>query len=182
MSTIAEIRARWAAASRGPWGWKGNLSSKSIELMARRGWGDVVMTFRRWGMGGAQPAFVVDGLIYDAARGKDGRSMLVAPQSWNAWDIRDIDHPDARFIAASWADVRDLLVRCDALEARLASLVEDEWAGWHFDPDHPEFEHFCGYCGARGNGGDDRAAPQHAPDCPIVKARAALAGEGGERR
>jgi hypothetical protein len=41
MSTIDDIRARWAAATRGPWAWRGNKDSKTIDLLsARSAWGD----------------------------------------------------------------------------------------------------------------------------------------------
>lgn len=114
-ATLDAIRARWEAARPGPWMWKGNLSAQSICLMSRRGWGDTVMDFRRWGMSGAQPAFNIDGLLYRAFQGKDGKSLMVAPESWNAWNIRGIDHPDAIAIAAAPQDVQTLLDIIDTL-------------------------------------------------------------------
>lgn len=94
--------------------------------------------------------------------------------------------PDARARARD-AEIAALRRRDAALEARLAALVDDPWAGWHFDSEHPVYAWFCGYCHARGNEDDTHSAPRHAPDCPITKARAALArgatgaGEGEGR-
>lgn len=114
MLTIAEIKERWGRATKGPWLWAG--SNNSVALMAARGWGDVVMAFRRWGMRGAQPAFVIDGLIYDVARGKGGRSLLIRPESHNQWKIRGIDHPDAVAIANAPTDVAFLLGEVERLQ------------------------------------------------------------------
>lgn len=82
---------------------------------------------------------------------------------------------DARFIAASYADVRDLLAEVDRLRAALALLVADAWAGWHWD--EGLCAHYCVLCGERGPG--VAAAPRHGAACPYVAARAALAWADG---
>lgn len=106
---IEQIRARFAAATVGPWIWKGNTIDKSMTLMAARGWGEIVVDFWRWGMQGAQPYFRTDGLLH--------QGRMIASQPYKQWDIIAIDHPDAHFIAHSWSDVRDLLEEIDRLNA-----------------------------------------------------------------
>jgi hypothetical protein len=36
---LAEIEARWGAATPGPWLWAGNKPSRSLHLMRGRAWG-----------------------------------------------------------------------------------------------------------------------------------------------
>ncbi|MFB1482239.1 hypothetical protein [Corallococcus sp. RDP092CA] len=115
---LEAIRARHAAATKGPWMWFGYLRSHDVSLRVRRG--DSVMEFKRWGMSGAQPQFCTRGLLYDASK------LAVPDTTPGRGRVTDINHPDARFIAASWQDTKDLLGMVDALQARVAELTEPE--------------------------------------------------------
>jgi hypothetical protein len=166
MSTIEEIRARWAAATPGPWGWRGNRDAQDITLSAHRSWFPIVMDFWRWGMRDARPIF----------RDRD-RDVLYKPEftrppghEHHPWLIDGIDHPDARFIAASWADVRDLLAEVDRLNDALAPLVAIPPIRYH------KMKCYCHHCGAHLPNGNEG----HEDDCPWVRACGLVAGEGGQ--
>lgn len=116
---LNEIRERHAAASVGPWRWTGYRRSYQIDLMSGRG--DEVMGFKRWGMGSAQPVFCTKGLLYSAF----GLTEGCDPQGGGRDRITEIPHPDARFIATSWQDVKDLLAEVDRLRAALAAREEE---------------------------------------------------------
>ncbi|RKH01479.1 hypothetical protein D7X74_37810 [Corallococcus sp. CA047B] len=109
---LEAIRARHAASAEGPWKWFGYSPSKYIELCSRR---DTLMAFRRWGMSSAQPFFCTDGLLHRAS------DLAVPDTDPTRGRITDINHPDARFIAASWQDVKDLLGMVDALASATES-------------------------------------------------------------
>lgn len=110
---LAAIRERHAAASRGPWYWSGYTRGQQLGLHGPRM--SSVMEFWRWGMRSAQPVFCVDGILHGAAE-------LAAPDTNpHRGRITDINHPDARFLAASWQDVRDLLAHVAALESAAAT-------------------------------------------------------------
>lgn len=109
---VDAIRARHAAATRGPWKWFGYHGSHQIELCAR----DTIMSFRRWGMRSAQPLFCTDGLLYGV------KTLAVPDSAPERRRITDINHPDARFMAAAWQDVADLLAEVD----RLRGLVKSD--------------------------------------------------------
>jgi hypothetical protein len=160
MSTIDDIRARWAAATRGPWAWRGNKDSKTIDLLsARSAWGDVVLDFQRWGLQGARPCFNTDGLIV--------RPDWIMGPPHHPWEIVGIDHPDAIAIAAAPADVAALLAEVDRLRAALLALVALPPLRYH------EMRCYCHHCGAQlpdGNGG-------HEADCAWVLACDLVAGE-----
>jgi len=83
-----------AAPTRGPWRWFGNTRNDDIYLAAPWGGRHLVMSFRRWGMGSAQPCFYADGLRRDIG-------VLVKYERHYRDDISEIDHPDARLIAAA---------------------------------------------------------------------------------
>jgi hypothetical protein len=74
-----------------------------------------VLGFRRWGMRGAQPVFTVDGLLHSAEELTHGCD----PTGGGRERITEIPHPDARFLAASWQDVADLLAEVDRLRAEI---------------------------------------------------------------
>jgi hypothetical protein len=112
------IRARHAAASKGPWRWFGYLTSRNVGL---HGPGmSSVMEFNRWGRNGAQPAFTVNGLLERLA------DLVVPDSAPGRGRVTDINHPDARFIAASWEDLRDLLGAVDALQVQVAELEREQ--------------------------------------------------------
>lgn len=105
---VEAIRARHAAATRGPWKWFGYLGARNVSLEAPGM--NTVMDFIRWGMNGAQPRFNTKGLL-------DPLSDLVVPDSAEGRGrITDVNHPDARFMANAWQDVADLLARVAELE------------------------------------------------------------------
>ncbi|NNB86745.1 hypothetical protein [Corallococcus exiguus] len=110
---LEAIRARHAAASRGPWRWFGYLSNRDVGI---EGHGVTVMEFARWGARGAQPLFSVKGILTALA------DLVVPDTAEERGRVTDINHPDARFIAASWQDGQHLLGMVDALRARVAEL------------------------------------------------------------
>lgn len=80
----------------GPWRWVVNPKHHSVEL-SRGSYGDIVMSFERWGMGGATPMFNVNGVLeraVDISEPEDGRMHHA---DW--WRV--INHPDANLIAAA---------------------------------------------------------------------------------
>jgi hypothetical protein len=91
----------------GPWRWEINRQSKSIQLVGGRPQGDkTVMDFERWGMHSAAPRF-------NAAIVGNEFNIMYAPQDHTGWVqpfpgrghhakwCADVDHPDARLIAAA---------------------------------------------------------------------------------
>lgn len=84
-----------------------NPKSNTVEL-SRGKYGDIVLDFKRWGMGGATPRFRVDGLMRTAVEVSAPQPGREHHAEW--WRI--INHPDASLIAAA----PDLL---DALKAVL---------------------------------------------------------------
>ena len=98
----------------GPWTWRANTAGHSIYLLGACS--VVVMGFQRWGMRGATPVFH-DATFYLCK----AVEWAVRPQAHNSWNVTDIDHPDARLIAAA----PELLA---ALRA-LVSYFEDDNPG-----------------------------------------------------
>ncbi|NRD61477.1 hypothetical protein HRD49_06900 [Corallococcus exiguus] len=114
---LEAIRARHAAATKGPWSWFGYLRTRDVGLHGRRM--SSVMEFRRWGLNSAQPLFCTDGILRDLAE------VATPDTSPERGRVTDINHPDARFIAGSWQDVKDLLGIVDALQAQVAQLTRE---------------------------------------------------------
>lgn len=102
---LEEIRAREQAATKGPWEWRTWLKGKEIHLQTV-GW-DAVMMFARWGMNSAQPQFRTDDLLVD------GKDLL-------RQNGREVDHPDAEFIAHARADVTWLVAELTEARTKLA--------------------------------------------------------------
>ncbi|NVJ13161.1 hypothetical protein [Myxococcus sp. AM010] len=129
---LEAIRARHAAATPGPWAWFGYLSrpgaSKNLNRLhlatVNRG-RRYVMDFVRMGMRSAQPRFQPPGGFMVPA------SDLAEYEVEYRDDIKGIAHPDARFLAASWEDVRDLLAHITSITAREHSANEraETWEG-----------------------------------------------------
>ncbi|QDF05045.1 hypothetical protein [Myxococcus xanthus] len=119
---LAAIRERHAAASRGPWYWSGYTRGQQLGLHGPRM--SSVMEFHRWGMQSAQPVFCVDGILRDVSE------LVVPDTNPHRGRITDINHPDARFIAASWEDVRDLLAHVATLEAALEDETRKYKTAW----------------------------------------------------
>lgn len=93
----------------GPWRWEVNRNHKSVKLCGgppKRGFGRydlTVMDFRRYGMNGAAPVFW--NWDYDCFVGAPNRAdalaAAVAGREHHEMWFADIDHPDARLIAAA---------------------------------------------------------------------------------
>ena len=87
--------------TKGPWTWNVNSTHKVCEL--RGGNGDLsVMTFTRWGMSGAAPVFWFwrGNLSDEPMRADKIATTLKGREHHKSWR-QDIDHPDARLIAAA---------------------------------------------------------------------------------
>jgi hypothetical protein len=140
---LAEVRERTQAATPGPWRWYGNTDQNNFAL-ATRGWGgQFVMTFQRFGMQSAQPAFA-DGRTWKpnptsewdfrSGRLTPARNLVIyeaAPDATSRQDKRvyradvaGIRHPDAEFIAHSREDITRLLAIIDELQMELAECGE----------------------------------------------------------
>jgi hypothetical protein len=82
----------------GPWQWFGNLKSNDVHLSTVHGGRVFVMNFARWGMRSAQPLFQVrkasGGVMTPVA------DLAVREVPYRS-DFLEVDHPDARLIAAA---------------------------------------------------------------------------------
>ena len=98
---LQAIEQRWAKATPGPWFWDVNKACREIllESVAHR----VVMGFKRYGMGGAQPTFL-------GALEIEPAEILSVPRKPNHPNFdMDIIHPDAQAIANAPGDIAALL-------------------------------------------------------------------------
>ncbi|WAM28545.1 hypothetical protein [Myxococcus sp. NMCA1] len=118
---LAAIRERHAAATKGPWRWFGWLSSADVVLQAAD-W-EEVMSFAHMGRW-AQPCFTVE------SRARRLTDLVTPGAIAGSEPVTDINHPDARFIAASWEDVRDLLAHVATLEAALEDETRKYKTAW----------------------------------------------------
>jgi hypothetical protein len=93
----------------GPWRWEVNRSHKSVKLCGgppNRGFGRydlTVMDFRRYGMNGAAPVFWhwdYDKFVGQPQRADDLAKAVEGREHHASW-FADINHPDARLIAAA---------------------------------------------------------------------------------
>ena len=113
------LRALTDAATPGPWAWYGDLTAHRIYLATVNGGRRFVMDFRRWGMSGAMPRFQVGGIMRTIKE-------LATREAPYRDDIAEIDHPDARFIAAmDPTTVRALLDEVERLRAVAAQVPSD---------------------------------------------------------
>ena len=95
----------------GPWAWFGNAGSNSLYLATTHSGRRYVMDFTRWGFRGAQPRFQPGrGIMVDAKnllQFEVGDQSIVGVEqakkdtSVYRLDVRGIDCPDARLIAAA---------------------------------------------------------------------------------
>lgn len=120
-----------AAATPGPWVWRGNVDSQALRLSTESGpWRYTVMDFARWGMQNAVPRFREDGVMVRA----DERVMFEVNHTATKrtdrgvyrGDIIDVRHTDARFMACSRTIVPALLERITQLEERIAEMASTE--------------------------------------------------------
>lgn len=95
----------------GPWAWFGNAGGcPNIYLATTHSGRRYVMSFRRWGMHGAQPQFQRDQLLVDASellqfevgdKSVVGVEAAKHDESVYRYQISGIASPDARLIAAA---------------------------------------------------------------------------------
>lgn len=101
---LAKLREIATKATPGPWRWFGDVETKQVELATTYGGRIYVMTFARWGMGGAQPCFQIREPGQDVRHGFMATLAemfvkgLVTKEVPYRGDIASIDHPDARFM------------------------------------------------------------------------------------
>lgn len=102
-----ELERLAKAATPGPWRWEISLSARSVELCGgspKSGFGAYdhsVMSFKRWGMGSAAPVFWSwDGHLGHPQRA-DEVAVPVEGREHHATWFRQIDHPNAGYIAAA---------------------------------------------------------------------------------
>lgn len=131
-TNLAEIRAREAAAIKGPWRFDINLKSRHVSLVALISGYEFVMGTRRWGMGGATFEFQKHSqcLMYKA---EEFAVPIVGREHHADW-CQTLDHPDANFIAHSREDIPYLLAEVDRLRKALDEIVvtahdRDGWTG-----------------------------------------------------
>ena len=127
MSRIEEIAARLAAATPGPWMWRGQDYSPRLQGHHPR-WGTVtVMDFVRSGMQWAQPRFRNDECymdkgteipVYEVCRAATSRDD---PRVYRR-DIVGYRNPDAEFIAHAPDDIAYLLAELAAIREAFAGL------------------------------------------------------------
>lgn len=134
---LAALTVIAKSATPGPWVWRGNTDTQQLRLTAwAKGIGEcTVMDFERWGMQSAAPRFIdadhfmVSGkglAVYQVARNQglpDG-TPRDHPKVYRA-DVVDINHPDARHMAAfDPPTVLALIARAEAAEAKIAAVRE----------------------------------------------------------
>lgn len=94
----------------GPWSWFGSADFQQLYLGTMDRGRVIVMDFDRWGMRRAQPRFQVDSRMVQAKellRFEVGDPSVLGitdakeHPSIYRYDVRDIDHPDARLIVSA---------------------------------------------------------------------------------
>lgn len=124
----AEIVARHNAMTPGPYQWDVATKFHQANLTTTHSGRYYVMSFARWGMGGAAPVFQAyeryEGPVKE--RGSLGLERVEhfavqRVRHHEGWD-QTIDHPDAIGLEHSWQDVDALLTDRRALLAEIADL------------------------------------------------------------
>lgn len=120
---VEELRRLAEKATPGPWRWEVRLNSKRVELCGgppKSGFGAfdlTVVSFARWGMSGAAPVFWSWGGHSGSPQRADEVAVPVAGREHHAAWFRDLDHPNAAYIAAANpAVILALLARLSHLE------------------------------------------------------------------
>ena len=116
-SELQAIEQRWAMATPGPWFWDVNKACREIllESAANR----VVMGFKRYGMGGAQPTFL------GALEIEPAETLAVPRKAHHPNFDMDIIHPDAQAIASAPADIAALLAEVERLNERIEKMKSE---------------------------------------------------------
>jgi len=132
---IKQARELCKGATPGPWYWDAIDAHKCICLESAR-W--KVMDFARYGMNGAAPRFLVDGIMERA----DTLLQSIPGKEHHRGFNNYIDHPDAAFIAASrtlvpaladalekaQGEIERLTACAEAAETERDAVIEDlEW-------------------------------------------------------
>lgn len=156
--SLKEIRDRAAAASPGPWTWRGNVDTRQIYLSYTKpglGWTSI-MDFVRWGMQSARPRFITNTFwmkdadelaVFEVCRDATRRSDRRVYRG----DIVGFRHPDAEFIAHARQDVDVLLAAVDAVE-KLHVLVDGPTG-------NDDYHSFCQVDGYESDDLDDDPCP-----------------------
>lgn len=121
---LQKLKALAEAATPGPWRWKLNESSKSVEIVGGRPTFDkTVMDFVRWGMGRAAPRFndaVSEGKYNIMERVEKYGAVVPGREHHSDW-FKDVAHPDASFmVATDPKTVLSMIASIEELERRLA--------------------------------------------------------------
>ena len=104
----------------GPWRWEINLRSKCLQLVGGKPRFDLtVMDFVRWGMSGASIRLREDVEHMNIMHRVERWAKPVPGREHHAEWFQDIDHPDARLLAAA----PGMAARIEHLEAINAELV-----------------------------------------------------------
>ena len=114
---LAEIEARWAAATKGPWFWQVNQNAKCVTL-----WGSasmVVMDFVRWGFNKATPRFRDYRDIMEKA--EEFAYRIEGREHHSDW-CKQITHPDAVAIQSAPNDVSSLIAEVRRLKGENENL------------------------------------------------------------
>lgn len=109
---IAELRTLAAAATPGPWAWFGNLTTHEVYLATVKRGRVYVMDFVRWGMTGAAPRFQCEHIMERV----DKFAVREVPYRGH---FNEIDHPDARYIAAACNELPAALDEIERLTREL---------------------------------------------------------------
>lgn len=130
---IDEIKEALAAATPGPWAWRGNTKIRSMFLAGDYGDTPFIMKFKRWGTQGAQPVF----------RGKNAMEKAETFVEYEVdyrEDISGIKHPDAHLIAKAPEYITYLLAEIER---------KDEALKWYADVENRTYDDYCEDLGDR---------------------------------
>lgn len=141
MTALEEIKKALEGVTPGPWKWFGNASSNHVYLATTHSGRRYVMDFVRWGMKGAQPRFqperggMVDAkdLLQFEVGDRDIVGMDAAKKDGSVYryDVRGIDCPDARYIAAvNPAAISELLSTLESLQRENERLERERAKQW----------------------------------------------------
>jgi hypothetical protein len=104
-----DVQALLDGATKGPWSWCVSKVAKRVDLEGDRG-DKAVMSFTRYGMSGAAPVFYFwEGNTTAPPKRADELACPVAGREHHASWFCNIDHPDARLIAAAPTLAADLI-------------------------------------------------------------------------